>query len=191
MPSPVTPRDYDAVLFDLDGVLTTTRTVHAAAWKSMFDEFLAEWDMDHGTDLPRFDERADYASAVDGKTRETGVHDFLASRGITLPPGRLTKWLAYHYGAHECSLLADRASLTLHQARTVGRAVVVAEHEREVGPPATWATACTSRRRAGRGWRSSRASPATGGAARASTRCSRRVVGGCGSRCGSAARSSR
>ena len=88
MPSPVTPRDFDAVLFDLDGVLTTTRTVHAAAWKSMFDEFLAEWDMDHGTDLPRFDERADYASAVDGKTRETGVHDFLASRGITLPPGR-------------------------------------------------------------------------------------------------------
>ncbi|ASR54636.1 hypothetical protein CBP52_05350 [Cellulomonas sp. PSBB021] len=88
MPSPVTPRDFDAVLFDLDGVLTTTRTVHAAAWKSMFDEFLAEWDTDHGTDLPRFDERADYASAVDGKTRETGVHDFLASRGITLPPGR-------------------------------------------------------------------------------------------------------
>lgn len=88
MTSPVTPRDFDAVLFDLDGVLTTTRTVHAAAWKSMFDEFLAQWDATHGTDLPRFDERSDYAAAVDGKTRETGVRDFLASRGITLPPGR-------------------------------------------------------------------------------------------------------
>ena len=88
MPSPVSPRDFDAVLFDLDGVLTTTRTVHAAAWKSMFDEFLAEWDAAHGTRVPRFDERSDYAAAVDGKPREAGVHDFLASRGITLPPGR-------------------------------------------------------------------------------------------------------
>ncbi|MGY4644365.1 beta-phosphoglucomutase family hydrolase [Cellulomonas sp. URHB0016] len=88
MPSPVSLRDFDAVLFDLDGVLTTTRTVHAAAWKRMFDEFLAEWDAAHGTDLPEFDERSDYASAVDGKPREIGVRDFLASRGITLPPGK-------------------------------------------------------------------------------------------------------
>lgn len=88
MPSPVTPRDFDAVLFDLDGVLTTTRTVHAAAWKRMFDEFMAEWDAAHGTNLPEFDERSDYASAVDGKPREIGVRDFLASRGITLPPGK-------------------------------------------------------------------------------------------------------
>jgi len=87
MPSPVTLRDFDAVLFDLDGVLTTTRTVHAAAWKRMFDEFLAEWDAEHGTSLAPFDERSDYASAVDGKPREIGVRDFLASRGITLPPG--------------------------------------------------------------------------------------------------------
>lgn len=88
MPSPVTPRDFDAVLFDLDGVLTTTRTVHAAAWKRMFDDFMAEWDAAHGTELPEFDERSDYASAVDGKPREIGVRDFLASRGITLPPGK-------------------------------------------------------------------------------------------------------
>ncbi|KQY46808.1 beta-phosphoglucomutase family hydrolase [Cellulomonas sp. Root137] len=87
MTSPVSLRDFDAVLFDLDGVLTTTRTVHAAAWKRMFDEFLAEWDTTHGTHLPAFDELSDYASAVDGKPREIGVRDFLASRGITLPPG--------------------------------------------------------------------------------------------------------
>ncbi|MBO3085937.1 HAD-IA family hydrolase [Cellulomonas fengjieae] len=87
MPSPVTQRAFDAVLFDLDGVLTTTRTVHAAAWKRMFDEFLAEWNATHGTHLAPFDEQSDYASAVDGKPRQIGVRDFLASRGITLPPG--------------------------------------------------------------------------------------------------------
>jgi len=87
MPSPVSLRDFDAVLFDLDGVLTTTRKVHAAAWKRMFDEFLAEWDEEHGTSTPTFDERSDYASAVDGKPREIGVRDFLRSRGIELPPG--------------------------------------------------------------------------------------------------------
>lgn len=87
MPSPVSARDFDAVLFDLDGVLTTTRTVHAAAWKRMFDEFLTGWDAEHGTASPRFDERSDYAAYVDGKPREEGVRSFLASRGITLPDG--------------------------------------------------------------------------------------------------------
>ncbi|MDM7855987.1 beta-phosphoglucomutase family hydrolase [Cellulomonas alba] len=87
MPSPVSVQDYDAVLFDLDGVLTTTRTVHAAAWKRMFDEFLQQWDADHGTTSPHFDDRSDYAAYVDGKAREEGVRSFLASRGIVLPPG--------------------------------------------------------------------------------------------------------
>lgn len=87
MPSPVALQDFDAVLFDLDGVLTTTRTVHAAAWKRAFDDFLDGWDRAHGTHTPRFDDRVDYAAHVDGKTREEGVRDFLASRGITLPPG--------------------------------------------------------------------------------------------------------
>ena len=45
---PITPQDFDAVLFDLDGVLTTTRTLHAAAWKLAFDEFLAAWDARRG-----------------------------------------------------------------------------------------------------------------------------------------------
>lgn len=83
----VTSHDFDAVLFDLDGVLTTTRTVHAKAWKRTFDEFLDGWDAAHGTRTPRFDEQADYAASVDGRTREEGVHAFLASRGITLPAG--------------------------------------------------------------------------------------------------------
>lgn len=78
--------DFDAVLFDLDGVLTTTATLHAAAWRNTFDAFLDEWDAAHGTTTPRF-ELGDYAAHVDGKPRQDGVRDFLASRGITLPPG--------------------------------------------------------------------------------------------------------
>jgi len=79
--------DFDAVLFDLDGVLTTTRAAHAAAWKHSFDEFLAAWDAQHGTRTARFDDSADYANHVDGKPRQDGVRDFLASRGIGLPEG--------------------------------------------------------------------------------------------------------
>ena len=88
MARPITPQDFDAVLFDLDGVLTTTRTLHAAAWKLAFDEFLAAWDARRGATTPPFDERADYNAHVDGKPRQDGVRDFLATRGIELPEGR-------------------------------------------------------------------------------------------------------
>jgi alpha,alpha-trehalose phosphorylase len=81
-------KDFDAVLFDLDGVLTTTRTVHAAAWKQTFDEFLADWDKRQGGKSAPFDDRDDYAAYVDGKPRQDGVRDFLASRGIELPEGQ-------------------------------------------------------------------------------------------------------
>ena len=83
----ITLQDFDAVLFDLDGVLTTTRAVHAAAWKRAFDEFLEDWDARHGTSTEPFDDHADYAAYVDGKPRQDGVRDFLVSRGIELPEG--------------------------------------------------------------------------------------------------------
>jgi alpha,alpha-trehalose phosphorylase len=83
----VSAEDFDAVLFDLDGVLTTTRAVHAAAWKHTFDQFLASWDASHDMISAPFDERSDYATYVDGKPRQEGVRDFLASRGIELPEG--------------------------------------------------------------------------------------------------------
>ena len=70
-----------------DGVLTTTRVVHAAAWKRTFDEFLADWDARHETISEPFDDHADYAAHVDGKSRQDGVRDFLVSRGIELPDG--------------------------------------------------------------------------------------------------------
>jgi beta-phosphoglucomutase family hydrolase len=78
------PDFVTACLFDLDGVLTDTASVHAAAWKLTFDAFLRERD---GDGFRPFDEREDYDRYVDGKPREDGVRDFLASRDITLPEG--------------------------------------------------------------------------------------------------------
>src|SRR5262245_55372330 len=83
----VTPEDFDAVLFDMDGVLVTSRAMHAAAWKRTFDEFLGTWDARHGTKSAPFEDRTDYAIYVDGKPRQEGVRDFLGSRAIELPEG--------------------------------------------------------------------------------------------------------
>ncbi|TFV66201.1 UNVERIFIED_ORG: beta-phosphoglucomutase family hydrolase [Bacillus sp. AZ43] len=76
------PDSVRACLFDLDGVLTRTATVHFAAWKRTFDEFLQRFDPQQ----PEFGQ-ADYNRYVDGKHRADGVRGFLASRGITLPEG--------------------------------------------------------------------------------------------------------
>ena len=81
------PDDIQACLFDMDGVLTKTAAVHAAAWKQMFDEFLRARAQASGGEFRAFDEHDDYDEYVDGKPREDGVRDFLASRDITLPEG--------------------------------------------------------------------------------------------------------
>jgi beta-phosphoglucomutase family hydrolase len=77
-----------ACLFDLDGVLTETASIHAAAWKAMFDDFLAAWARRTGNPFVPFDAHRDYDQFVDGKPRSDGTASFLAARGITLPPGR-------------------------------------------------------------------------------------------------------
>jgi beta-phosphoglucomutase family hydrolase len=81
-------RDWDAVLFDLDGVLTRTASVHAAAWKRLFDAFLDQHARDGGEAFIPFDIDADYRQYVDGKPRLDGVRSFLYSRGIDLPLGQ-------------------------------------------------------------------------------------------------------
>ena len=81
----LSPRDYDAVLFDLDGVLTNTATVHAAAWKRLFDDFLRRHAASSNEPFVPFDSGADYLRYVDGKPRDEGVTSLLASRGIELP----------------------------------------------------------------------------------------------------------
>ncbi|HZD51603.1 MAG TPA: beta-phosphoglucomutase family hydrolase [Woeseiaceae bacterium] len=83
----LSPSDYDAVLFDLDGVLTRTADVHAAAWKRLFDEFLRRRAEEGGEAFVPFDVESDYRRYVDGKPRYDGVRTFLASRGIELPEG--------------------------------------------------------------------------------------------------------
>jgi len=87
-PPPVRPDRFDAVLFDMDGVITDTARLHAGCWKQIFDEFLAGRRPGAGEDLRPFDADEDYRRYVDGKARTDGVRDFLASRGIRLPPGR-------------------------------------------------------------------------------------------------------
>lgn len=76
-----------ACLFDMDGVLTQTAAVHAAAWKEMFDAYLEERARRSGGAAQPFDPVDDYESFVDGRPRDDGTRAFLASRGVRLPEG--------------------------------------------------------------------------------------------------------
>ena len=81
------PDGVEACLFDLDGVLTQTAKVHAAAWKQMFDDYLRDRAERTAGEFVPFDARGDYERYVDGKPRSDGVRSFLESRGIELPAG--------------------------------------------------------------------------------------------------------
>ncbi len=81
------PDGSRACLFDLDGVLTDTASVHAAAWKQMFDDYLRVRADRDGTPFRPFDAKADYGPYVDGRPRLDGTRGFLESRGIHLPEG--------------------------------------------------------------------------------------------------------
>jgi beta-phosphoglucomutase family hydrolase len=81
------PDNVRACLFDLDGVLTQTAKVHAAAWKEMFDDYLSRSAADRGEPFVPFDPVGDYDEYVDGLPRYQGVRSFLHSRGIELPRG--------------------------------------------------------------------------------------------------------
>ncbi|MEE8606970.1 MAG: beta-phosphoglucomutase family hydrolase [Nitrospiraceae bacterium] len=85
--NPITRDKFDAVLFDLDGVLTATAKVHAAAWKKIFDEYLRKRATENNEPFQPFDIQNDYKLYVDGKPRYDGARDFLGSRGIHLPEG--------------------------------------------------------------------------------------------------------
>ena len=87
MRHPITRDRYEAVLFDMDGVVTDTVSIHATCWKTMFDEFLKKWAAQKAEPFRSFDVVTDYKLHVDGKPRYEGVRDFLKSRGIALPEG--------------------------------------------------------------------------------------------------------
>lgn len=77
----------DAAVFDLDGVVTFTARVHAAAWKELFDDYLRSREQRFGEPFRPFDMDSDYRAYVDGKPRYDGVESFLSSRGISIPRG--------------------------------------------------------------------------------------------------------
>jgi len=81
------PDTTRACLFDLDGVVTKTALVHAAAWKEMFDDFLRRYDAQTGAAFVPFDAVHEYDRYVDGKPRLDGTRSFLQARGIELPEG--------------------------------------------------------------------------------------------------------
>ena len=83
----ISRREFDAAIFDLDGVLTETARLHAAAWKAIFDTFLQGWAQRRGLAFQPFDIAADYLDYVDGRPRHDGIRSFLAARGINLPEG--------------------------------------------------------------------------------------------------------
>src|SRR5262245_8908423 len=84
---PITPDRFDAVLFDMDGVLTSTAKIHSSCWKTTFDDFLRHRAEERKEPFQPFDVPADYKRYVDGKLRYDGVRSFLASRDIALAEG--------------------------------------------------------------------------------------------------------
>jgi alpha,alpha-trehalase len=78
---------FEALILDLDGVVTETASLHARAWKRLFDEFLARKAAQEGAAFTPFDLEADYQHYVDGKPRIAGLLSFLTARGVDLPMG--------------------------------------------------------------------------------------------------------
>jgi len=86
-PEHINIHELEALLFDLDGVVTRTASVHATAWKRLFDDYLERRARAEGAAFVPFDPVIDYQEYVDGRPREAGVRSFLAARGISLPVG--------------------------------------------------------------------------------------------------------
>ncbi len=80
-------KHFDAVIFDLDGVITQTALVHSSVWKKIFDDFLKQWGAKHRKPFREFDHESDYLPYVDGKPRYNGVQSFLEHRDIGIPFG--------------------------------------------------------------------------------------------------------
>jgi alpha,alpha-trehalase len=134
-----------AVIFDLDGVVTRTAGLHAQAWKLLFDEYLAARARRLGEAFRPFDPESDYQGFVDGKPRYDGVASFLASRGIALPFGspddpderetvcglgnRKNRYFVEQLARHGVEVFDDAVTL-LHAARRWGaRTAVVSASE--------------------------------------------------------------
>ena len=134
---------YDAVLFDMDGVVTDTASLHAAAWKRLFDDVLADpRARTHGPQAP-FDVVQDYRRYVDGRRREDGVVAFLAARGIELPLGRREDepgdWTVHGLAARKNELFLEL--LSVEGVRTFTGTTALLERLRDAGTPLGLVTA--------------------------------------------------
>lgn len=141
-------RRFEALIFDLDGVITQTASTHARAWKRLFDGFLGRRVIEAGGTFVPFDLEKDYRRYVDGKPRIAGVASFLAARGIGVPTGTLedgpdqdtAHGLASrkdHYFAelltHEGVDVSPSAECLLQEARRRGLRTAVASSSHHCG----------------------------------------------------------
>jgi beta-phosphoglucomutase-like phosphatase (HAD superfamily) len=139
---------FDAVIFDLDGVVTDTAEIHAAAWEEMFDSVLRDPRVPALARQKPFTD-TDYRRYVDGRPREEGIRAFLASRGIDIPPGeaadRSGAWSAAGLSALKNELFNGRLQRTgvrvfpgtsslLERLHAGGVPVVLATSSRNAGP---------------------------------------------------------
>jgi alpha,alpha-trehalase len=139
---------YEAFIFDLDGVITRTASIHAQAWKQLFDELLARQAARTGAALIPFDLETDYRRYVDGKPRMAGLLSFLAARGLDVPMGEpgdqveeeTAHGLASRKDRYFVELLAregvrvfDPAVALLHEARGRGVRLAVASSSHHCG----------------------------------------------------------
>lgn len=145
-PSPLAPTGaappYDAVIFDMDGVVTDTASVHAAAWAELFDQALDDPRADLVSPAP-FNPGEDYRRYVDGRSREDGVATFLGSRGVDIPLGREgdppDAWTVHGLAARKNDLYLQR--LTEHGVRVFAGTADLIRRLRAGGVPVGLVTA--------------------------------------------------
>lgn len=128
-------KTYDAVLFDLDGVITTTEKIHSACWKKTFDEFLHARASRKGENFVPFNETDDYLEYVDGKPRYEGVRSFLLSHSIELPEGNMSsppgEQSVFGLGNRKNQLFAE--TIEKESPELYETSVALARHLREAG----------------------------------------------------------
>lgn len=137
---------HEAVIFDMDGVVTDTAAVHATAWKTLFDAILADDRLEPaeaGTTVDRrpFDADADYRHYVDGRRREDGIRSLLAARGACLPEGDETPgaWTVQGQAVLKNTYFQD--ALQVQGVRVFEKTVALIERLRAAGVPVGLVTA--------------------------------------------------
>ncbi|MEW1986817.1 beta-phosphoglucomutase family hydrolase [Pseudarthrobacter oxydans] len=139
---------YQAVLFDMDGVVTQTAAVHAAAWKQLFDSVLQDPRLAGSPRRDPFDDDMDYRQYVDGRQREDGVTAFLASRGARLPAGSPDDgpddWSVHGLGARKNDLFLQ--AVTRNGVRTYPGTTALLARLRAAGIPVGLVTASRNAR---------------------------------------------